>query len=188
MPRMTYQNRNDAEINTCDVVAQIVFRHFMYRLSRNGEDVLVTQGHRGKVDQEADFAKGVSHVHYPYSFHNHDVAIDVVPVLFGQTKIIYKADARYELIARIAAQCNLDWGFKMWNFDKPHFQYTQGHDINFFINGGVLDVTAARTAAMQYYNEQLSQIMLAMQFAHGGRINQLSDEIAYVRTLIASLK
>ncbi len=184
MPKMTYQDRNDAAIKTCDVVAQIAMRHFIYRLSREGESVLVTEGFRNKQDQAHDYANGTSHVLWPNSFHNHGVAIDLVPVLFGQTVVIYNASARYELIARIAFQCGFQWGFQMWGFDKPHFQYTQGHDITYFIKGGQLDIKKARDDAKAYYNQEAEQISNALKFATGSRKQRFLDELAYIALLL----
>lgn len=187
MPRMFYQTRNDKAIATCDPVAQVAFTHFLYRLSRIGESVLVTEGYRDKQDQEHDFAIGTSKVHFPYSFHNNAVAIDLGLVLFGQTLIVYNSDQRYRNIAEIAKHCNIDWGYAMWDFDMPHFQYTQGHPIEYFINGGKLDMAIAKSEASAYYNQQVSLIMNALKFANPNRITQLQMELTLVNTLLSSV-
>jgi hypothetical protein len=181
---MKYDDRNEAAIKTCDPVAQVAMRHFLYRLRRVGEDVLITEGFRDKAGQEKDFANGTSQVHFPYSFHNHGVAIDLAPVLFGQTAIIYNAAGRYEKIARVAAQCAFQWGFQMWGFDKPHFQYTQGHDIQHFISGASLSMEVARASAKEFYEQTIDQLTQALKFASPARAKQLTDEIAYVRELM----
>lgn len=185
---MTYHDRNEKAIATCDPVAQVAMRHFMYRLSRAGEGVLITQGFRGKEDQEKEFNEGDSHVHFPYSFHNHGVAIDVALVLFGQTKIIYNASGRYENVARIGAQCGFSWGFQMWGFDKPHFQYTQGHGIQHFISGQKLSMEVAKSAAREYYEQQMDQLVNALKFASPQRSKKILDEIEFLKPLLASVK
>lgn len=184
MPKMTYHVRNQKAIQTCDDVAQIAIRHFMYRLSRIGESVLITEGFRNKEKQQQEYNEGNSQVLWPYSFHNHGVAIDVVPVLFGQTTIVYNAAARYEAIARVGAQCGFDWGFKMWGFDKPHFQYVQGKDINFFIKNGKLDAAKAKADAKAYYDQQEAQLRNALKFAKGSRKRKIEEELVYLAELL----
>jgi len=183
---MTYDDRNESAIKTCDPVAQVAIRHFLYRLRRAGENVLITEGFRDKEKQEKEFNEGSSHVHFPYSFHNHGVAIDLAPVLFGQTKIVYNAAGRYEIIARIGAQCGFQWGFQLWGFDKPHFHYTQGHGIQHFVDGKNLSMDIAKAAAREYYEQQIDQMQNALKFAKSGRKKLLLDEIDYAKTLLAS--
>jgi hypothetical protein len=145
-----------------------------------GEDVLVTEGYRDKAGQDKEFNEGSSHVKFPFSFHNHGVAIDLVPVMFGQTWVVYGAAGRYENIARMARQAGFDWGFQMWGFDKPHFQYTQGHGIEHFIQGGKLSMEVAKAQAHEYYEQQLDQMQNALKFAKPARAAQLREEIRYL--------
>lgn len=184
---MFYQSRNNSAIATCDPVAAIAFTHFLYRLSRSGESVLVTEGYRDKIGQEQDFIKGTSKVHYPYSFHNHGCAIDLALVLFGQTLIVYNPFSRYENISYTAKLCGIDWGYDLWQFDQPHFQYTQGHDINYFIQGGKLDEKIAKNEASTYYSQQMSLLINALRFVNPMRKAKIEQEIIICRSLLSSV-
>lgn len=181
---MTYDDRNNKAIKTCDPWAQVAMRHFMYRLSRAGEDVLITEGFRNEKKQNQEYAEGDSQVKFPYSFHNHGVAIDLVPVLFGQTKIIYKAAERYARIARIADQCGFKWGYALWGFDKPHFHYNQGNGIEYFIAGGKLNEDPAKDEARAYYEGEHKKIYNAMKHASSYRLKKLQDEAALLEDLL----
>lgn len=188
MPKMTYDKRNDKAIETCDPVAQIAMRYFMYRLSRIGEDVLITEGYRDKKKQNQEYLEGDSQVYFPYSFHNHGLAIDLVPVLFGQTKIIYKANRRYDLIAKIGNQCGFEWGYQLWGFDKPHFHYSEGRKVKYFINGGKLNPVPLKKKVKQYYNGELRKIVNGMKHAKRGRKRKLEKEAALVKKLLEDCK
>jgi len=184
MPRMTYDERNNRAINTCNIVAKIAMNQFMYRLSRSGESVLITEGYRGKDKQDKEYDEGNSQVIYPFSFHNHGVAIDLVPVLFGQTRIIYNAKKRYERIAKIANQCGFDWGYNLWGFDKPHFHYTQGNGIGYFISDKELDKKIICDQASAYYNSELQKIDNGIRHSKGSRKRKLEEEHALVVNLM----
>ncbi len=134
---MTYGDRNAAVLATLDPVARDIFTRLEQRLdTEEHEDVLFTDGRRTSVEQDAEFAKvpSVTHVNDSNSFHTHGVAIDLVPIdIFGGTD--YDAFERYQQIARIAKEMGIEWGFAMWGFDEPHFQYRQGLTIEDFKAG-----------------------------------------------------
>lgn len=188
MPRMFYQDRNDDAIATCDPAAQIAFRRFQYRLSRAGESVLITEGFRGKEKQEQDFKNRTSQVHFPYSAHNQGIAIDLAPVLFGQKWLVYNAASRYERIGAIAKECNIQWGFEIWGFDKPHFQYMQGHPIEYFVQGGKLNVDTAKAEARLCYSNHIHRLEDALARPQSlKREKELLDELAYVNSLLSAI-
>jgi len=136
MPKMQYQERNDLTLITCQVGLLPLLYWVQYKCSRDGRDFLVTKGYRGKDEQNKEHAEGDSKVQWPYSFHNHGAAIDIVPVMFGMPwKLRWGAGRRFQRIADIFKECGFEWGGD-WRFvDKPHFQYTQGKTINDFVNG-----------------------------------------------------
>jgi peptidoglycan LD-endopeptidase CwlK len=187
---MTYSARNEAMLTPLDPVARQVFRHFLFRLARIGEDVLVTDGYRTKAEQDSLYAQGrskggkiVTNVKHPYSFHNHGVAIDLVPVLFGQSKVLYNASARYNLIAQVASMLGIDWGFTMWGFDKPHFQYTQGLSIHQLIGGKTLNHSVI-AKIKEDYKRELQNMKHALPRQRGKRRERLAEQIKYVESLI----
>lgn len=191
---MTYNARNEGVLRYLDPVAAHVFRYFLYKLSRAGEDVLVTDGMRTRAQQSELYARGrtkpgaiVTNAQYPYSYHNHGVAIDLVPVLFGQTTIVYNATARYERIAEIAKKVGIGWGFAEWGFDRPHFHYRQGHDLAYFIRGGRLDDSILRLIREGYSRELLNMLRVLERMKPGARRRKLLSEIEYVRELMQTL-
>lgn len=149
---MSYHERNSNVLGGADPVAHVAFDLVLYRWLRMGEDVLVTECWRSKEDQEKEFAEGDSNAHWPYSFHNHGLAIDVVPVLFGQTAVTYGAAARYAALAEEAKKVpGIEWLFELMGYDKPHFQCSQGKPIQHFVKGGRLDAAPIIFAARSYY-------------------------------------
>lgn len=180
----TYRERNDLAIATLDPAFQVLVRYLMFKLWRNGEEVLIVEGFRNKADQQKEFNEGNSHVLWPYSWHNHGLAIDVVPVLFGQTTVLWNAAARYERIAHVAIGAGMEWGYALWNFDKPHFMYTQGKPIQHFIDGNKIEPKAFIQNILDEYKREYRNMENAMRFATGSRKKKLKLAMAYTNDLM----
>lgn len=101
-------------------------------------DFTVTDGRRGREEQEAAFDDKKSKAHYGESPHNVEplsLAVDLVPYIDG--RLAYEDDDAFErledhlreveaeLIAEGAISCTFDWGGD-WPgaWDKPHWQMT----------------------------------------------------------------
>lgn len=137
---MTYHERNQCVLACLHPVTAARVSRLLEYLEAFGEDVLLTSGKRSEEEQNDLWASGrtkpgriVTHVKGRESFHYWGVAFDLVPVLFFIP--IWNSHKRYDAIARIALALGFQWGFQMWGFDKPHFQYTQGLSIEDFYMG-----------------------------------------------------
>lgn len=76
----------------------------------------------------------------PFSSHCHGLAIDlaVLKKIGDTTYEIMKGkkmEEQYETMARISMGLGIDWGFKLWGTDKPHFQMTGGLNITDIVKG-----------------------------------------------------
>lgn len=188
MPRMTYEKRNEEAISSLQGGLQHLVRFILYRLSRMGEDVLITEGFRTKEDQLKEYQEGNSEVLYPYSFHNHGAAVDVVPVRFGVPWMLeWGASSRYQNIAKVFAQWGFEWGYSLWGFDKPHFQFRQGKTINNFIKGYQITDTDLIKAIREAYDWEEKRLIKAQATASPKRKEQLIEELQYVISLRARL-
>ena len=106
-----------------------------------GIDIIFTSTYRDNESQDALYAQGrskpgsiVTKVQGGYSYHNHRVAFDVVPVVNG--KAIWDDLTLWTRIGSIGKSCGLEWGgyWERWK-DKPHFQDTNGFLATDYING-----------------------------------------------------
>ena len=138
---MIYDKRNRDERMYLHPVVAKAASLLLDRLEEIGEEVLIVDGMRTSEEQDALYKKvpRVTHVHDSNSYHVHGMAIDIVPVgLFG--RLCWNDNKRYEIIAREAKILGFDWGYEMWCFDRPHFQFTQGLTIEQLKNGAELRV------------------------------------------------
>ena len=63
-----------------------------------------------------------------YSWHNFQVAFDVVPIVDG--KAVWDNAQLWKDIGEIGQECGLEWGGAWVSFkDKPHFQDTGGFNL-----------------------------------------------------------
>lgn len=180
---MTYHDRNEAEIRSLQPGLQNLVRYCMYRLGRIGEDVLIVQGFRTREEQEEAFNKGTSHVHYPYSFHNHGVALDVVPVLFGQRRLVWNAKKRYGRIASVFVQNGFEHGYALWGWDWPHMQYRDGKTIRDFIDGYNIKQDSYKEYIEDAYAADKAKLERAKRFANELRKVVINAELAYIEEL-----
>ena len=106
-----------------------------------GIDIIFTSTYRDIESQNALYAQGrskpgnqVTKVIGGYSFHNHRVAFDVVPVVNG--KAVWDDPILWTRIGSIGKSCGLEWGgsWEKWQ-DRPHFQDTNGFLATDYING-----------------------------------------------------
>ena len=115
--------------------------HFVSECKVAGIEILITSTYRDKESQDKLYAQGrsqpgpkVTNVQGGYSFHNHRVAFDVVPIING--KAVWEDLVLWARIGAIGALCGLEWGgyWERWK-DKPHFQDTFGYSIDEYIAG-----------------------------------------------------
>lgn len=119
-------------------------RGFLSQAKEEGITLTVTSTFRSREDQDALYEQGrgkpgniVTNVRYPYSFHNHRVAFDVVPV--RDKTPIWNDYSLWEKIGKIGSSLDFDWGGDWKAFpDYGHFHYTGGLSIHDFIKGKTL--------------------------------------------------
>lgn len=95
------------------------------------DKLIITSTYRDYESQNALYAQGrtkpgdiVTNARGGYSWHNFQVAFDVVPVINGVA--IWNNNILWRDIGEIGKECDLEWGGD-WQFvDKPHFQDAGG--------------------------------------------------------------
>lgn len=106
-----------------------------------GIDLLVTATYRDNESQDALYAQGrtlmgkrVTNVRGGDSFHNHRVAVDVVPIING--KCVWDDLTLWARVGAIGTQCGLTWGGYWSKFpDRPHFEDPNGYSIDQYKRG-----------------------------------------------------
>lgn len=87
--------------------------------SFNKQNELYAQG-RSKPGDKVTWVKG------GFSYHNYGLAVDLYIIENG--KVDY-AMAKYETVAQVMKKHGFQWGYDLWNKDKPHFHKTFGKDL-----------------------------------------------------------
>lgn len=89
-----------------------------------GIKIFVTESFRSAEDQEAAFKKGTSFLDGVTKLSQHQLgrAVDIAfdKEVYGE---LYPKDMTlWRKVADVAKKYKIDWGYDLWNFDKPHFQ------------------------------------------------------------------
>lgn len=140
---MTYDERNDRVILGLHPAMRHKAWQMLEELLFVGEDALITSGFRTEEQQTQEYAKGrtgpgriVTYSKPGWSFHNYGLAIDLVPIgplgveLSQRNMLEWVAIPRYETYGRVLQGIGFQWGFQMWGYDRPHFQYCVAKDGN----------------------------------------------------------
>lgn len=133
------------DISLLHPLVQEKLRNLIELATEEGIEFLVTDTLRSKQEQNSLYAQGrttsgniVTNASYPWSFHNHGVAFDIVPLKGGQPD--WTDHALFDLLGVLGKSIGLEWGGD-WQFvDKPHFQYTQNRTIYDFVAGYELEM------------------------------------------------
>ena len=136
---------NSRDINELHPVVREKCKMFIAECSSQGIDVIITSTYRDNESQNELYSIGrtrpgnkVTNAKGGYSFHNHRVAFDFVPVLNGKAQwndidLITKC-------GEIAELCGLEWAGRWKTFKELlHCQYTAGLTVKDFIAGKTLD-------------------------------------------------
>lgn len=108
---------------------------FVAECAKQGIDVLITSTYRDFDSQAELYAKGrtapgprVTNAKPGYSYHNHRVAFDFVPIVDG--KAVWNDDHLWAQCGMIGEKLGLEWGGGWHSFqDKPHMQDTGGKTL-----------------------------------------------------------
>lgn len=123
MPK--FSEKSEQKLNTCHSDLQRLFNAVILEY-----DCAILCGHRGKEQQEKEFAEGDSKTHWPKGAHNKfpSEAVDVVsyPVDWNNKAEFYKF-AAFVLNKAHQMGIRVKWGGFFKNFfDGPHFQLVKG--------------------------------------------------------------
>lgn len=133
-----YHGRNVKELKTLHPNVQELFYSFLNRIAIAGIPIQVTDAKRTKEQQHQIYGQGrwlpgpiVSNADNDTSYHVFGLAIDLYPLkrTWYGTTIINPDVMKYEQIAMIGNDLGIEWGFAMWKFDRPHYQYSDGLSI-----------------------------------------------------------
>lgn len=110
----------------------------LHMLERDNLDMTVFEGLRTRRQQAINIEKGVSWTMESYHLSDEEGlsrALDLVPYLEGKVRwddsdvdLQHKIDECFDRIAAgMRESCErhgfqIDWGYKLWGKDKPHFQ------------------------------------------------------------------
>lgn len=114
-----------------------------------GIQLLITSTYRDIECQNSLYAKGrtapgkkVTNAKGGQSWHNFQLAYDVVPLQYGKPVwgTTAPADkALWDKVGELGEQAGLEWAGRWKTFkETAHFQYTAGHPLSYFQNGGKL--------------------------------------------------
>lgn len=119
---------NEEHINTLHPEMRPLAKRFLEDAKKEGIDLKIIASRRTFDEQQALYDKGrttpgpiVTKAKPGQSFHNYDLAIDVVPIVNGKADWNSKQWANIGVIGTAAG---LQWGGAWKNFkDLPHFEY-----------------------------------------------------------------
>ncbi len=90
---------------------------FLAEVNKNGQIIFLTETWRTQERQNELLKLWLSQV--KHSNHQDGLAFDIW--FFGAE--LYPADLnKWRAVADIAKKYNIDWGYDLWKWDKPHFQ------------------------------------------------------------------
>jgi peptidoglycan L-alanyl-D-glutamate endopeptidase CwlK len=132
-------------LNELRPVVKIMAEGALHDCEQAGLKVLVTCTGRTSAEQAALYAQGrttpgkkVTNAKPGQSFHEYGVALDLYPLVNGKPDFSGTAPEWNE-IAAIFKKHGFEWAFEWRKFkEKPHFQYTGGHPLSWFQQGGRL--------------------------------------------------
>ena len=136
---------NSRDINDLHHIVKERCISFINECGKENIDVLITSTYRDYESQASLYAIGrtkqgkkVTNAKPGYSFHNHRVAFDFVPIVNGKAQ--WNDIALITECGEIAELCGLEWAGHWVTFKELiHCQYTGGLKIADFLAGKNLD-------------------------------------------------
>jgi len=136
---------------------------------KNGVQIRILSTYRNQQEQDLLYEKGrvspgriMTNHQYPYSFHNHRVALQVVPIVDGRAK--WDDLELWCKLGEWGKSIGFTWGGDYLAFpDKTYFHYTQGLSIIDFIGGKDLEpecveIDCANSNQLEYVEHVLDKI------------------------------
>lgn len=130
---------------------------FQALCKKSGIDIIFTGTYRSREEQDKLYNQPFDHIDNDgdgridegdekvtlarggQSYHNHRVAFDVVPVVYG--KAIWNNAQLWAKLGKLGQSIGLEWGGSWEQFpDVPHFQYTLGYNW-MQLSDGTADLT-----------------------------------------------
>ncbi len=136
---MYYSTLNSQRILTLLPTVQGKANEWIAELEKVGCHILITDAYRSYASQAwLYYVKRIRPCAPPgYSMHGYGCALDFAPA-DDQGHIVYTDKTRYYQAINIAKNLGFTSGSD-WvgpKFDLPHLEYTLGHPIEYFRNGG----------------------------------------------------
>lgn len=132
------------DINQLETSVALLCHQFVADCKKDGIDVLITCTFRTLAEQAELYARGrtkpgkkVTNAKPGFSFHNFRLAFDFVPIVHG--KAVWNDPALFTRCGEIGESIGLEWAGRWKTFkEMAHMQYTDGHPLSYFQNGGKL--------------------------------------------------
>ena len=133
------------DLNSLHPVVGKMARQFIIDCGHAGIDVLITSTYRDHESQNALYAQGrtkpgkkVTNAKGGQSFHNYKIALDFVPLTNGKPN--WNDLDLFTKCGTIAESCGFEWAGRWKRFKEyAHIQFTNGHTLKHFQNGGTLN-------------------------------------------------
>lgn len=175
---MFYSKRNEEEIAKLNPIVAKKLCEILIEAEKQGLDILITDSLRTFEEQTKLYNQGrtmkgkvVTNAKAGESLHNYGLAFDIVPV--ANKQLMYGDYDTYVKFANIAKAYGFEWGGDWVKFkDTPHFEYTQGHDWQYFKKGGTLK---EMETTLEPWQDNARTIAIAKKWTNGERpLDQLT--------------
>jgi len=135
---------NSRDLASLHPTVQKMARQFIIDCGHAGIDVLVTSTYRDAESQDALYAQGrttpgrkVTNARAGQSYHNYKIALDFVPIVNGKPN--WNDLSLFTKCGEIAESCGFEWAGRWRKMrEYAHIQFTNGHTLKHFQNGGSL--------------------------------------------------
>lgn len=135
---------NSRRVSDLDPEVQTLAEAFLTACIAAGIDILITSTYRDFESQNALYNQGrstpgtkVTNARGGQSFHNFKVAFDFVPIVNGKAQ--WNDPLLFKRVGEIGESVGLEWAGRWIKFKElAHLQYTGGHDLAYFQDGGTL--------------------------------------------------
>lgn len=129
MPSATYntlQIQNTAKINELQESVRPLAQNLLRLAADQGIQLKIVSAYRSPSEQQAlkDSGKGVTNAGALLSYHNHQLAFDVVPTEYISLPDWNPAGPLWTKVGSIGKSVGLEWGGDWQKKDLPHFQLT----------------------------------------------------------------
>lgn len=135
---------NSRNIHDLHPEVQILCEKFLTACMAEDIDIIITSTYRDNESQDALYSQGrttiglkITNAHGGESWHNYRLAFDFVPLTHGKPD--WQNIQLFNRCGEIGESVGLEWAGRWKSFKElAHLQYTAGHNLAYFKQGGVL--------------------------------------------------